>query len=127
MWASSVALLLFSAAFGAMLLGNVMLLVTIRHQTAAVAGLCLSPGPVVVVLVSLTLSGRLINKFGVGAAAAAGATLYATGMVFWLCRIGYEPSYLAEYLPGQILSGAGVGLVIPSLSSVAGKALPFHQ
>ena len=127
MWASSVALLLFSAAFGAMLLGNVILLVTIWHQTAAVAGLCLSPGPVVVVLVSLTVSGRLINRYGVGAVAAAGATLYAMGMVFWLCRIGYEPSYLAEYLPGQILSGAGVGLVIPSLSSVAGKALPSHQ
>src|SRR4051794_21032925 len=53
MWSSSVALLLFAAAFGAMLLGSVMLLTTVWHETPVMAGLCLSAGPVVVVVVSL--------------------------------------------------------------------------
>ena len=96
MWSSCLALLLFAAAFAAMLLGSVMLLTTVWGKTPAVAGLCLSPGPAVVVIVSLTLAGRLID-------------------------------YLADFLPGQLFTGAGVGLVIPSLSAVSGLALPSHR
>jgi Major Facilitator Superfamily len=127
MWSSCLALLLFAAAFGAMLLSSVMLLTTVWGKTPQVAGLCLSPGPVVVVIVSLTLAGRLIGRVGVGAVAATGATLYALGVVIWLCRVGPQPDYLADFLPGQLLTGAGVGLVFPSLSAVAGLALPAQR
>ena len=127
MWSSCLALLLFAAAFAAMLLGSVMLLTTVWGKTPAVAGLCLSPGPAVVVIVSLTLAGRLIGRFGVGAVAAAGAALYVVGIVIWLCRVGPAPDYLADFLPGQLFTGAGVGLVIPSLSAVSGLALPSHR
>ncbi|MET0453726.1 MAG: MFS transporter [Mycobacterium sp.] len=127
MWSGCLALLVFSAAFAAMLLGSVMFLTTIWGLGPAAAGLCLSPGPIVVVLVSLTLAGRLIGRFGVGTVAAAGAVTYALGVVIWLCRIGPEPDYLADFLPGQLFTGAGVGLVIPSLSAVTGLALPAQQ
>jgi EmrB/QacA subfamily drug resistance transporter len=127
MWSSCLALLLFAAAFGAMLLSSVMLLTTVWGKTPQVAGLCLSPGPVVVVIVSLTLAGRLIGRAGIGVAAAIGATLYAAGIVIWLCRVGPQPDYLADFLPGQLFTGAGVGLVFPSLSAVAGLALPSHR
>jgi hypothetical protein len=127
MWSSCLALLLFAAAFAAMLLGSVMLLTTVWGKTPAVAGLCLSPGPVVVVIVSLTFAGRLIGRLGVGAVAAAGATLYVVGIVIWLCRVGPAPDYFADFLPGQLFTGAGVGLVIPSLSAVSGLALPSHR
>ncbi|MBB5167606.1 MFS transporter [Mycobacterium sp. AZCC_0083] len=127
MWSSCAALLLFAAAFGAMLLGNVMFLTTVWGDTPAVAGLHLSPGPVVVVIVSLTVAGRLIGKVGVGAVAAAGTSLFVVGIVVWLCRMGPESDYLADFLPGQLLTGAGVGLVFPSLSAVTGLALPSHQ
>lgn len=127
MWSSCLALLLFAAAFGAMLLGSVMLLTTVWGKTPAAAGWCLSPGPVVVVLVSLTVAGRLIGRFGVGTVAAIGATLYATGIVIWLLRVGPEPHYLADFLPGQLFTGAGVGLVMPSLSAVSGLVLPSHR
>jgi EmrB/QacA subfamily drug resistance transporter len=126
-WSSSIALLLFAAAFGAMLLDNVMLLTAVWHQSPALAGLSLSPGPVVVVVVSLTVASRLIERYGNGEVAALGATLYAVGIIFWLCRISAEPHYLTGLLPGQILTGSGVGLVIPSLSGVIGKVLPAHQ
>lgn len=127
LWTSCAALVLFAAAFAAMLLGNVMLLTIVWHEPAAVAGLFLSPGPIVVVAVSLTLAGRLINRFGVGAVAAVGAGLYAAGIIVWLMRVGPEPHYFTDFLPGQILTGAGVGLVIPSLSAVSGLALPPHR
>jgi EmrB/QacA subfamily drug resistance transporter len=127
MWSSCLALLMFSAAFAAMLLGSVMFLTTIWGLGPAAAGLCLSPGPIVVVLVSLTFAGRLIGRFGVGTVAAAGATIYVLGIVIWLCRIGPDADYLPDFLPGQLFTGAGVGLVIPSLSAVTGLALPAQQ
>lgn len=127
MWCSCLALLLFAAAFGAMLLGSVMLLTTVWGKTPAAAGWCLSPGPVVVVVVSLTLAGRLIGRLGVGVVAATGAALYAVGIVIWLLRVGPEPHYVADFLPGQLFTGTGVGLVMPSLSAVSGLALPSHR
>jgi EmrB/QacA subfamily drug resistance transporter len=127
MWSSCVALLLFSAAFGAMLLGNVMFLTSVWHETPAVAGLFLSPSPAVVVIVSLTLTARLIRRIGVGAVAAAGAVVYLFGIVIWLCRIGVQPDYWDAFLPAQLFTGAGIGLVMPSLAAVSGLALPSHR
>lgn len=127
MWSSCLALLLFAAAFAAMLLGSVMLLTTVWGKAPDEAGWCLSPGPAVVVVVSLTLAGRLIDRMGVGTVAALGAGLYVVGIVIWLCRISAEPNYVADFLPGQVFTGAGVGLVMPSLSAVSGLALPSHR
>ena len=87
MWSSCLALLLFSAAHGAMLLGGVMLLTTVWGMPPAIAGLCLAPGPIVVVVVSLTLAGRLIDKLGIAVVASTGAALYLVGIVIWLCTI----------------------------------------
>ena len=127
MWSSCLALLMFSAAHGAMLLGGVMLLTTVWDMPPAVAGLCLAPGPIVVVVVSLTLAGRLIDKLGIAVVAATGAALYLVGIAIWLCTIGPVPDYLTDYLPAQLFTGAGVGLVMPSLSAVTGVALPSHR
>jgi EmrB/QacA subfamily drug resistance transporter len=127
MWSSCLALLVFSAAHGAMLLSGVMLLTSVWGMPPAVAGLCLAPGPIVVVVVSLTLAGRLIDRFGISVVAATGAALYAVGIVIWLCTIGPVPDYFTDYLPAQLFTGAGVGLVMPSLSAVTGVALPSHR
>jgi MFS family permease len=124
LWSSCLAMLLFTAAFGGMLFGNVLFLTTIWHAPAAVVGLWLSPGPVVVVLVSLTIAHRLVGRFGSGPVAALGATLYGVGAAIWLWRIGPHPNYLGPYLVGQLLTGTGVGLVMPSLSAVVGAVLP---
>ena len=127
MWSSCLALLLFSAAHSAMLLGGVMLLTTVWGMPPAVAGLCLAPGPIVVVVVSLTLAGRLIDKVGIAVVAATGAALYVVGIGIWLCTIGPVPDYFTDYLPAQLFTGAGVGLVMPSLSAVTGVALPSYR
>lgn len=124
MWSGCLSLLLFAAAFGAMLLGNVLFLTSVWHQSEVVAGMCLSPSAVIVVLVSLGFAGRLVARFGVGAVASAGAVLYVIGVLIWLFRISSRFDYFGAFLPGQVFTGAGVGLVMPSLSAVAGLWLP---
>ena len=126
MWSSCLALLVFSSAHGAMLLSGVMLLTTVWGMPPAVAGLCLSPGPIMVVIVS-PLAGRLVGKVGIGAVASAGAALYAVGIGIWLYTVGPVPHYFADYFPAQLFTGTGVGLVMPSLSAVTGAALPPHR
>jgi EmrB/QacA subfamily drug resistance transporter len=124
LWLSCLAMLLFATAFGSMLFGNVLFLTELWHESVIVAGLWLSPGPLMVVLVSLTVGGRLVNRLGPGAVAALGGLFFAVGATIWLWRLGPVPDYVGGLLPGQLFTGAGVGLVMPSLSGVVGLVLP---
>ena len=123
LWLACLAMLLFTAAFASMLFGNVLFLTGLWGEPAIVAGLWLSPGPVMMVLVSLTLGGRLTSRLGPGATAALGSLLFAIGAAIWLSRLGPSPDYASGLLPGQLFTGAGVGLVMPSLSGVVGQVL----
>jgi EmrB/QacA subfamily drug resistance transporter len=124
LWLSCLAMLLFSAAFGSMLFANVLFLTGLWHDSVIVAGLSLSPGPLMVVLVSLTIGGRLVGRLGLGPVAALGALSFAVGAAIWVWRIGPTPDYVGALLPGQLCTGLGVGLLMPSLSGVVGLVLP---
>ena len=39
-----------------------------------------------------------------------GSALFAAGSLWYITQTGDTPAYLAEYLPGMLISGAGVGL-----------------
>lgn len=124
LWLTCLAMLLFNAAFGSMLFGNVLFLTGLWHDSVIVAGLSLSPGPAMVVLVSLTIGGRLVGRFGPGTVAAIGGLSFAVGAAIWVSRIGPTPDYVGALLPGQLCTGLGVGLMMPSLSGVVGLVLP---
>lgn len=124
LWLTCLAMLLFNAAFGSMLFANVLFLTGLWHDSVIVAGLSLSPGPAMVVLVSLTIGGRLVGRFGPGAVAAIGGLSFAVGAAIWVLRIGPTPDYVGALLPGQLCTGLGVGLMMPSLSGVVGLVLP---
>ncbi|TCK25179.1 MFS transporter [Pseudonocardia endophytica] len=120
---ASTAMLLFTTGFSAMLLVNVLFLTGTWGWSARLAGLALAPGPLVVVVVA-RFAGGWAARFGPGPVAAAGGLSFALGPVWWLASLGPEPAYLTGVLPGQLLTGLGVGLILPSLSSVVGSALP---
>ncbi|MFP5071187.1 hypothetical protein ACLFMI_16180 [Pseudonocardia nantongensis] len=52
---------------------------------------------------------------------------FASGPTWWLLRLGIGQDYWAGMLPGQLMTGLGVGLILPTLSALVGSALPAHQ
>lgn len=114
---------LFNAAFAAMLLGNVLFLTGVWHFSVLHAGVALMPGPAMAA-VTAPFGGRFAGRLGQRRTAAAGITLFAAGGVWWLWHLGATPSYASEMLPGQIMTGTGVGLTLPSLASAAAASLP---
>jgi MFS family permease len=69
-------------------------------------------------------AGLLAARVGERVTGAAGALLFAIGGAWWITRIGATPNYAGAFLPGMMIGGAGVGLVIPSLTSAATSSLP---
>jgi EmrB/QacA subfamily drug resistance transporter len=113
----------FFAAFGAMLLGYVLFLTRVWGEDVLTAGLMIAPGPLMAAATSVP-SGVLTGRWGPRAAAIPGTLLYAAGSLWWLTHMQAEPAYATHLLPAQIMGGAGVGLVIPSLSNAAAGSLP---
>jgi EmrB/QacA subfamily drug resistance transporter len=120
---ANVAAGLFSIAFAAMLLSGVLFMTGVWHDSILTAGLSLSPGPLMAATLSV-ISGRLAGGIGQRYLSAAGCLLFAAGSAWWLWQLGPEPDYVGEMLPGLIVTGIGVGLVLPSVSSAAAASLP---
>jgi MFS family permease len=115
--------LLFFMAFGAMLLASVLFLTGVWHESVLRAGLQIAPGPATAALFAVP-AGLLAARVGERVTGAVGALLFAAGGAWWLSRIGATPDYAGSFLPGMVIGGAGVGLVIPSLTSAATSSLP---
>jgi EmrB/QacA subfamily drug resistance transporter len=120
---SNLTSLLFSAAFAAFLLANVLFMTSVWDESVIRAGLSLAPGPVVASLVAVT-SGRYLNRFGQRAFATLGIALFTLGCLWWRLRVGEAPAYASEMLPGLLLGGTGVGFVLPSLASASAASVP---
>jgi EmrB/QacA subfamily drug resistance transporter len=115
--------LLFTAAFAATLLANVLFLTDVWGWSVLRAGLALAPGPICATITSV-LGGRLAARFGQRWVAALGASLFALGAASCALRMEVEPAYASVLLPAWCVGGAGVGLTLSSLSSAAAAALP---
>jgi len=121
---SSVVAIVFSVAFGAMLLSRVLFTQDVWGWSALITGLSIAPGPLMVPLFSFAVAGRLIARFGPGLVIAAGAVTFAAGAAWWALAIGATPDYVGEALGGMLLTGVGVGLTLPTLMGSATSALP---
>jgi EmrB/QacA subfamily drug resistance transporter len=124
---SSLVAVLFSLAFGAMLLSIVLWDQTVWHWSALHTGLALAPGPLMVPLFSFLVAGRLIARFGPARVIGLGATVYACGALWWVLAAGLAPNYVGEQLGGMLMTGTGVGLTLPTFMSTGASALPAHS
>jgi nitrate/nitrite transporter NarK len=121
--ASVMGYLVFSGAFYALLLANVLYLTGVWHYGVLLAGLAVTPGPLMAAVAS-AVGGRLTDRFGARAVIVPGALLFAAGCALFAAGIGRDPAYLAHFLPATLLTGTGVGAVYSGLGVAAVAALP---
>ena len=119
---ATTASLLFFMAFAAMLLASVLFLTGIWHEPILTAGLQIFPGPAMAAAMAIP-GARLGARFGPGRVGAAGALLFALGGVWWVTHLTNVPSYASDFLPGMLIGGVGVGLMIPSLTGAVASTL----
>jgi EmrB/QacA subfamily drug resistance transporter len=120
---SALSTLLFFAAFAVLLLANVLFLTDVWHYSVTRAGFAFFPGPLTAA-VAAGLSGRLGGRYGSARVGAPGGIIFALASIWFLVTLGDEPRYLSEYLPGQLLGGLGVGLMLPAFTALAASTLP---
>jgi EmrB/QacA subfamily drug resistance transporter len=116
---ASVAMLLFFVAFSSWLLGTVLFLQDQWGYSAVRSGLAIVPGPATAALFAVN-SGRITRRVGRTLSSMTGALCVAGGAAYWLALAPAHPSYVARFLPGLILAGAGSGLAQAPLFAAAG-------
>jgi EmrB/QacA subfamily drug resistance transporter len=115
--------LLFSAAFAAMILADVLFMTGVWHKSVLTAGVALTPGPFTAALFAAP-AGRVADRVGQARLGALGVGCFGLGCAWWAWRVGATPDYAGRMLPGLLISGLGVGLALPSLASAAASSLP---
>jgi EmrB/QacA subfamily drug resistance transporter len=120
---ADVSSLVFFSGFGALVLGGVLFLTGVWHESVLRAGFMIAPGPLLAGLTAFP-GGLLGARFGHRVVGTIGALLFAAGGVYFVARAGASPDWLGGYLPGSILTGIGVGLMLPSLGGAATAPLP---
>ncbi|MFM2067196.1 MAG: hypothetical protein RLZZ584_2105 [Pseudomonadota bacterium] len=119
----NVATLAFGTAFSMMFLTFFFFMMNVWHFSLPQAGLAVTPGPLLVMPTAI-VTGRLATRLGHRRFLVGGSLLYACSSLWFLLVPGTEPHYLSHWLPGLVMSGIAVGLVLPSLSAAAVSRLP---
>lgn len=81
------------------------------------------PGPVVVIVLA-PMFGRLAGRVGQRTLLVPGGIVYAVSASWFLAEMTTEPHWVADVLPGQLVGGLAVAMVIPQLASAAVQGLP---
>ncbi len=121
-WANA-ATLVFATGFSAMFLGNVLFLTGVWHYSILRAGLAISVGPLIVAFTA-PFFGRLAGRVGQRRLLIPGGLVWASSGLLLIARVNANPDYAGHYLPSVVLSGLGVALCLPQLSSAAVQGLP---
>ncbi len=124
-WANG-GLLVFSVGFNAMFLGNVLFLTQVWGYTVLRAGMAIAVGPLIVAATA-PLFGRLAGRIGQRPLLIPGGLVWAMGGMWLIVRATTAPDYLGVYLPAVCMTGIGVALCLPQLSSAAVQGLPSAQ
>ncbi len=115
--------LAFFGGFGALVLGGVLLLTGVWHESVLRAGFMIAPGPLLAGLTAFP-AGLLGARLGHRVVGTLGSLFFAAGGLWWILHVGAEPDWAGAYLPGSLLGGFGVGLMLPSLGGAATAPLP---
>ena len=120
---ASAATILAGFGFYAYLLTNILWLQYVWGYDVLRAGLALVPGALVAAVVAARL-GPLADRVGYRVIVVPGALVWAGAYLWYHQQVGLEPAFWAQWMPGQVLSGIGVGATLPLLGSAALVAVP---
>jgi EmrB/QacA subfamily drug resistance transporter len=119
----NLATLCFAIGFAMMFFQTFLFTTGIWSYSLTRAGLVGSVGPLLVVPTAI-ICGRFAARKGHRALLVYGS-LVSTAASIWFALVpGINPDFLYTWLPGALLSGLGVGMVMPSLSGAAVAHLP---
>ncbi|MGO4257822.1 DHA2 family efflux MFS transporter permease subunit [Marmoricola sp. RAF53] len=124
-WAN-IATAAFTIGFTAMFFAQVLFLTQVWGYGIVKTGLVMAPGPLVVMVLAPSL-GRLAGRVGQRALLVPGGLVYAASGLWMLAVMTTEPNWVGHLLPGALIGGLGVSLVIPHLTSAAVQGLPTDQ
>jgi EmrB/QacA subfamily drug resistance transporter len=116
----------FSLAFFALLLCNVLFLTSVWHYSILRAGFALTPGPLMAAVFA-PIGGRLSDRFGQRVVAVPGSLVFGAGALLFALRTGTHPDYVADFLPANMLGGAGIGLTFAGFGTAAVAELPPNR
>jgi EmrB/QacA subfamily drug resistance transporter len=119
---ANAATFLYAMGFFAVLLGNILFLTGVWHYSILLAGLAVTPGPLVVAAVAGP-AGRLTGRVGFRPVLLTGFAIFAAGLAWYGARVGIHPAYLSVWLPGSLVIGLGIGLTLPILGAAAVSSL----
>ena len=120
---ANVGMFSFSTAFYALLLANVLFTTQVWGWSILQAGVAISPAPLMAAL-SAPVGGLLSDRVGQRLVAVPGGLLFAAGCLWFASFMDGTPDYVTEMLPGQLLTGSGVGLSFAAWGSAAVAELP---
>jgi hypothetical protein len=114
----------FYAGFGVMLLGGSLYLTQVWHYGSVRAGLEFAPGPLAATVFAVISSRLPVARHWL---AVIGSTCFVVAGLFWFLLLGSVDSYVSDFLPALLLSGAGVGLSQASIMSAGAATLPANR
>ena len=113
---ASLALFVFSLGMYALMLSLILFLVDAWDYSIGVTGLSAAFAALVVTATSM-VAGPLADRYGHRLVAGPGTFICGLGMLWWIVMLNEEPNYLIGYLPGVVLSAAGMGLSLGVLAA----------
>jgi NTE family protein len=112
-----------AAGFYGYTLANVLFLTGVWRYSVLQAGLALTVGPVVAVVVAGPAS-RLAQRIGPRPVLVAGGLFWGGAVMWFVERVGTTPDFLGQWLPGMVLLGIGAGMTFPTLTGTAVASAP---
>ena len=107
-----------AAGFYGYTLSNVLFLTGVWRYSVLQAGLALTIGPVVAVVVAGPTS-RLVQRIGPRPVLVVGGLAWGGAVMWFVERVGMRPDFAGQWLPGMVLLGIGAGTLFPNLAGTA--------
>ena len=82
------------------------------------SALAITPGPIVAGSPAIH-AGRIADRHGHRGVVSVGSVLPAIAVAFFVVRLGAEPDYVRDFLPGHVLFGMGFGFTFAPLNAAA--------